>query len=313
MHQHPPVPGLVGVGPPLRDPPDLGVHRGQCRLPGALAPPQRVQVGQRPGAGGAQRHPAPTRAPQLAADHEQPRVEDGGGVGALRVLEERAVDRSRPVVEGQEDDASPRPDRRRLGRDLDPGDQQLGAAAPAQQVAAAGGAEVVEEVGVGGDGVLADVEAQDLQLGPHPLVGGHLGQPGDHLARPRLVAQLEGQLDRVGLPDRTGRLRLGRRPHGRVGAGARALRPARSAPVAPSSRPAAPPGHGRGTCGRASGCAGRARRPGAAGRGASAGPAVGPRAPRSDAVEVVEGPGQHQPLQHRSGDPGPGVEVADET
>src|SRR5215213_5332164 len=92
---------------------------------------------------------APTGAPQLAADDQQPGAEDGGGVGTLGVLEERRVHRAGAVVEGEEDDPATGPDRRGLGGHLDPRDQQLGLAAPAEQVLAAGGAERVEEGGVG--------------------------------------------------------------------------------------------------------------------------------------------------------------------
>jgi hypothetical protein len=42
--------------------------------------------------------------------------------------------------------------------------------------------------------VPAGVEAEDLELGLHPLLGAQLGQPG-HLALGRLVAELEGELD----------------------------------------------------------------------------------------------------------------------
>ena len=63
----------------------------------------------------------------------------------------------------------------------------------------------------------ADVEAEDLQLGAHPVLRRHLGQPGDGLLR--LVAEVEGELDRVDRPRRLGRLRLGGgpRPHALVG------------------------------------------------------------------------------------------------
>ena len=108
---------------------------------------------------------------QLTADHQQPGAEHGGGVGTLDVLEEGRVDRAGAVVEGQEHHAAPGPDRRGLGGDLDPRDQDLGPAAHGQQVAAADRAEGVEEVGVGVDDVAAGVEAEDLQLGAHPLLG----------------------------------------------------------------------------------------------------------------------------------------------
>ena len=101
-------------------------------------------------------------AAQVTAHDEQPGAEDGRGVGALGVLEERGVDRAGGVVEGQEDDPAARPDRWGLGGDLDPGDQQLGAAAARKQVLAAGDAELVEEAGVVVDDVAAHVEAEDL-------------------------------------------------------------------------------------------------------------------------------------------------------
>ena len=190
---------------PLGDDRQLLAHRLDAR-----ALPERGQHRQLPAAGGAQRDALVAGAAQLAADHQQPGVEDGGGVGALGVLEERRVDRPGGVVEGQEDDPAPGADRRGLGGDLDPGDQQLGLAAPGQQVAAAGHPELVEERGVGVDDVPAGVEAEDLELGPHPLLGRHLGQPG-HLALGRRVAELEGELDRVDRRRRRGRLRLRRR------------------------------------------------------------------------------------------------------
>ena len=62
--------------------------------------PGGVEVGQHPAPGGAQRHPARTRAPYLASDHQQPGVEQRRGVRPLRVLEERRVDRPARVVEG---------------------------------------------------------------------------------------------------------------------------------------------------------------------------------------------------------------------
>ena len=217
--------------------------------------------------------------------------------GTLGVLEERRVDRAGGVVEGQEDDPATGADRRGLGGDLDPGDQQLGLAAPGEQVAAADHAERVEERPVGVDDVPAHVEAEDLELGLHPLLGGHLRQPGD-LALARLVAQRQGQLDRVDRRRRCGGPGLGGRPgpdtrRRRAGAarGRRRCRgPAgRSCCGRPRRRPwPGPPtrsGCPSATSGRsARGCpatssrparpsarSGRARRPGAAGRAGSPG------------------------------------------
>ena len=137
---------------------------------------------------------------------------------------------------------------------------------------------VVEEAGVGVDHVAAGVEPEDLQLGLHPLLGRHLGQPG-HLALAGLVAEVEGELDRG---DRRGggvardwAAALAHTPVGqrvplsaagsgpRVGAvaGAGARRPGpRADGRAGARQPATPPGAvdaGRG---------GRARPPAAAGR-----------------------------------------------
>ena len=87
--------------------------------------------------------------------------------------------------------------RRGLGGDLDPGDEQLGLAAPAQQVARAGDAERLEHRGVEVDDVPARVEAEHLELGADPLGVGHLRQPaGRDLAR--RVAEVEGELRRRG-------------------------------------------------------------------------------------------------------------------
>ena len=268
------------AGEPLGHHGHLLVHRVDA---GPL--PERVQPGQLPAAGGAQRDAAAAGTAQLAADDQQPGVEDRGGVGTLGVLEERRVDRPGGVVEGQEDDPAPGPDRRGLGGDLDPGDQQLGLAAPAQEVLAAGGAERVEELGVGVDDVPAGVEAEDLELGAHPLLGVHLGQPAD-LPVAGLVAEVEGELDRGDRVGRPGRLGLGgglrpdprrgqRVPLGRrralAGDGVAAVADAASSARVWAGRTAAatrPPGQPTppAGAGRRPGRAGRARRPGAAGR-----------------------------------------------
>ena len=257
-----------------------------------LAAPDRVQLGQLPGAGGAQGDAAAAGTAQLAADDQQPGAEHGGGVGALGVLEERRVDRAGAVVEGEEDDPATGPDRRGLGGDLDPGDQQLGLAAAAEQVLAAGGAELVEEGGVGVDDVAADVEAEDLELGAHAVLGVISGSPLTGLAG--LVAEGEGELDRVDRPRRRGVLGLGggarpdallgerhaaraasrppaRGPAGRCCCGGRPRRRGWAAAAAavrlpglgePAAAQAAALRRGRGR-----GHGGRARRPGAAGRG----------------------------------------------
>ena len=164
-------------------------------MPVAL-PAARASVGQLPAAGGPQRDAAAAGAAQLAADHQQPGVEHGGGVGALGVLEERRVDRAGAVVEGQEHHPAPGPDRRGLGGDLDPGDQQLGpgcAGASRSWLRVAPSAS--RNVGVGVDDVPAGVEAEDLQLGAHPLRSRSSRQPAD-LAVVRRVAEVEGELHR---------------------------------------------------------------------------------------------------------------------
>ena len=260
---------------------------------------------------------------QLAPDHQQPGAEHGGGVGALGVLEERRVDRAGAVVEGQEHHAAPGPDRRGLGGDLDPGDQDLGPAALGQQVAAADRTEGVEEVGVGVDDVAARVEAEDLQLGTHPLLGTHLGQAADVLLR--LVTEVEGELDR-GHRTRIGRgpgLGGGSRPDpwrgqgvalhrrrrvadGRVGAGAlgglvgagvgRPHRRARTAaggqtpgPAGPLDRPGVPVELGH------------LEQQVAAGDLGTAAYAHQPTQRGAEPVEGVEPAGQHQPLGDRTG------------
>ena len=111
-----------------------GHHRWTATRPPAPQASQRPP--ELPRAGGPQRLAAGTGAAQLAAHQQQPGAEHGGGVGALHVLEERRVDRAGGVVEGEEDDPAPGADRRGLGGDLDPGDEQLAAAAAAQHVAA---------------------------------------------------------------------------------------------------------------------------------------------------------------------------------
>ena len=221
VDEGPPLGGLAralldGVGSSGQ----LGAHLLERLVGGAGTLPEGVQRGQVPRAGGAQRDAPAAGAPQLAAHEQQPGREHGRGVGPLGVLEEGRVDRAGAVVEGQEHHPPPRPDRRRLGRDLHPGHEQLGPAAPAEQVAAAGHLERIEERGVGRDRVLADVEAQDLQLGAHPLPRGHLRQPGRPLPRPaRLVAELQRELDRLGLDHRPRRPRLrgGTRPDAGLG------------------------------------------------------------------------------------------------
>ena len=232
----------------------------------AVALPAGMEVGQRPGAGGTQGDAAVTGTAYLTADHQQPGAEHGGGVGTLGVLEERRVDRAGAVVEGQEHHAPPGPDRRGLGGDLDPGDQDLGPAALAEEVLAADRAEGFEELGVGVDDVPAGVEAEDLQLGAHPLLGVHLGQSADVLLR--LVAEVEGELHRGDRARVGGRAGLGRRlgpdalagqrvalerdralAGAGVGAGARGGlldpdvgRPRHRRTASPGGQPASPPG-----------------------------------------------------------------------
>ena len=216
-------------------PVDLGVHGVH-----ALGPPQVVQRPEVPGAGRPQRDPAAAGAAQLPADDEQPGAEDRGGVGALHVLEEGRVDRAGGVVEGQEDDPAARPDRRGLGGHLHPGHQQLAAAARREQVDRPGDPEPVEEGGVEVDHVLAGVEAEDVQLGAHPVGVGHLRQAAHLLGR--------------------------RAPRGRGRAAPRRPRP----PPRPAATAAA---RGRGPCspGRRPAGAGRGHRSPAAGRGGSPG------------------------------------------
>src|SRR4051812_21929088 len=306
-----------------------------------LAVPERGQHRQLPAAGGPQRDAAVARTAELAADHEQPGVEDGGGVGALGVLEEGRVHWPRRVVEGQEDDPASGADRRGLGGDLDPGDQQLGLAPLGQEVVAADHPELVEEGRVGVDDVPAGVEAEDLELGLHPLLGRQLGQPRD-LALRGLVAELEGELDRVDRRRGRSRLRLRRRPRPHPGVAERVpleLAHARALPrvgaVAgggvvghrPGAGPGpAAPGRPRSSASRA---AGQPAAPGAPGpldrlavplelsdleqQVAPGHPsaAVHPVGTEVDAVDRVEAAGQHQPLDHGPGDVGAVPEVGE--
>ena len=168
-----------------------------------------MQHRQLPAAGGPQRDAPAPGAPDHAADHQQPGVEDRGGVGPLDVLEERRVHRAGRVVEGQEDHPATGPDRRGLGGHLDPGDEHLGGAAGAEQVGGPGHPDRVEEPVVERHHVPARVQPEDLQLGADPLGVVHLGQPAD-LAVDRGVTEVEGELHRGDRGGRPGRLRLPR-------------------------------------------------------------------------------------------------------
>ena len=165
---------------------ERGVHGGDAAALPCL--PQRRQL---PRAGGEHRDPARPRAPDRAAHEEQPGVEDRRRVGPLHVLEEGRVDRPGRVVDGEEDDAAAGADRRGLGGDLDPGDEDLRPAAYREHVAAAGHAERVEHRRVEVHDVSARVEPEDVELGPHLLGRGHLRQadPGHEVG---LVAEVEG-------------------------------------------------------------------------------------------------------------------------
>jgi hypothetical protein len=115
----------------------------------------------------------------------------------LRVLEERRVDRPGRVVEGEEHDPATAADRWRLGRHLDPGDEDLAAAAGLEDLGRPGHPEGVEHRPVEVDDVGARVEAEDVELGADAFRAGHLGQSGA-LLEPGRVAEVEGQLDRLG-------------------------------------------------------------------------------------------------------------------
>ena len=170
---------------------------------------------------------------------------------------------------------------------------------------------------------------------PHPLLGGHLRQPG-HLALARLVAEVEGELDRV---DRRRRRRspwTGRRPwprprrrragaargRRRVVAGPRvgAVAGGRVVGLGPGDRPGRLPPDRRRPAGQPAAPAGPLDGPGvpvqlghleqqvAPGDPAAAAHAVRGQA---DAVDRVEAPGQHQPLDDRPGHPGAVPEVGE--
>ena len=134
-------------------------------------------------------------------------MEHRGGVRALHVLEEGGVDRPGRVVEGEEHDPAPGPDRGCLGGDLHPGDEDLGPAALPEQVGGPGHLDRVEERVVEPHDVPARVETEDLQLGTHPLGVVHLGQPAD-LAVDRRVAEVQRELDGGDRAGPSGRLRL---------------------------------------------------------------------------------------------------------
>ena len=225
----------------------------------------------------------------------------------------------RRVVQGDEHDPLAGPDRRGLGGDLHPGDEHLGLAAAAHHVGGAGHPQRGQERLVEVDDVPGRVQPEHLELGPDPLGPGHLRQPAG-LDRPGGVAEVEGQLHRRGHHRARG-LRLAGREGAHVralhrgerlaaGRGQRDLRLPLGGRDRPASRRTPGPGARAGTAGHRPGppvqlahlqqqvATGQPARP--AGR-------AGDHRPQR--VERVEGAGEHQPLDHRAGHPGPVPEV----
>ena len=117
MHEHPLGPrGIVGC--------TIGIEEVEecsraAREPHIANPPQL------PCAGRSDRHPAGTGPAHLAPDKEQPGPEYCSRVRALDVFEEGGVDRTGGIVEGEEHDATARPDGRGLRGHLHSGDEHL--------------------------------------------------------------------------------------------------------------------------------------------------------------------------------------------
>ena len=246
-----------GVGLPAPPPPP-GPRPRRRRSRGRARPPGAHRRATRPRARRAPRRPvARTEIPRGPVRRTTPRTSRSQEWKIVAAYgpwtSSKKVASTGPVASSRvrKTTRRPSPDRRGLGRDLDPGDPHLAAAAAAEQVPAADHPERVEHRAVELDDVRRGVEAEDVELGPDPLGAGHLGQAG---AGRELgpVAEVEGELDRLvgGRDDRSGRLRLRRRPLAhQVAAEATAA------------------GRGDATTGRCSRApTGRARRRGAAGR-----------------------------------------------
>ena len=173
-----------------------------------------MHVAEVPGPGGTQGDSARTGAPELTAHEQQPGAEDGRGVGPLHIVEEGSVDRSCRVIEGQEDDATAAAHRRGLHGDLDPCDEDFRLRAQAEEVATAHEwrpqrRKRIEHRRIEVDDMVADVEAEDLHLGAHPVCWPELGQPGD---RRRGIAgeAFEGELLDLALGSRATRASTGK-------------------------------------------------------------------------------------------------------
>ena len=175
-----------------------------------------MHVAEVPGPGGAQGDPARAGAAQLPAHKQKPGAEDGRGVGPLHIVEEGGIEWSGGIVEGEEDDAPAAAHRRGLHRGLHSRDEDLRLRAQPEEVTTAHQRrpqhrECIEHRRVEVDDVVADVEAEDLELGAHPISRPKLRQPGD---RRRGIAgeALEGELLDVALSTRATRS-----PAGEVG------------------------------------------------------------------------------------------------
>ena len=172
---------LVGLG-------NRSVHRGD---PAAL--PGLPECGEFPGAGRPHRHPALAGPSQHAPHEEQPGMEDHSGIRPLDILKEGGVHRPGRIVEGEEDHPSTRAHRRGLGGDLDPGDPDFTAAAGTQDVPSAGHPEGAQQWLIEGRDMGRGIQAEDVELGAHPIRPAELWQPGPW-HQLGAVSQIESQL-----------------------------------------------------------------------------------------------------------------------
>ncbi len=175
--------------------PRRGTAGGRTRPEGvpqrALAP-RAMERRQLPGVLGDDTDPPSAGPADRTAHGQHERVEDRLGDPRLRALEHRDVDRPCRVVEREEDDPLPAPDRRRLRGHLHPRHHHVRAGPLPPQIARTDDAEVGEQRLEERDQVAAGVHAEDLELGAHPLGVGVLGQPKGQL--PGSAHEVERQL-----------------------------------------------------------------------------------------------------------------------
>ena len=221
------------------------------------------------------------------------------GVAGLRVLEERRVDRTGGVVEGQEDDPPAGPDRRGLGRHLDPGHQHLGPAAAAAAGRGAGDAE----------------RRRGTARRSRGRAGWRRGRGSRARRAPARSAVISGSPLGIATVGSSPRSRASWTSEPTTGPG-----PAtggRPGPVRHPDRQARPALRGSGAGGAPPAALGGRPRPLVEVEHLQQQVAPGHRSPaldrhrRADAVERVEGAGQHQPLGDRAGDPGAVPEVGE--